>query len=107
MIGTTSSTGSAGWPGRSFGSAVVRAHNVDVDWFRLRRRTAWRFIAAIERGSITQPLRHEATRSLLNFIGCALGAARTPPIEMAMRVLTPLSGAERVTVLGRAERLDP
>src|SRR4029077_8693951 len=33
-------------------------------------------------------------------------AARTPPIEMAMRVLTSLSGAERVTVLGRMERLD-
>ena len=52
-------------------------------------------------------MRHEGKRSLLNFIGCALGVAQTPPIEMAMRVLMPLSGAERVTVLGRAERLDP
>ena len=52
-------------------------------------------------------LRHEAKRSLLNFVGCALGVANTPPIEMAMRVLTPLSGADRVTVFGRTERLDP
>ena len=52
-------------------------------------------------------MRHEGKRSLLNFIGCALGVARTPPIEMALRVLLPLSGESRVTVLGRAERLDP
>jgi 2-methylcitrate dehydratase PrpD len=66
-----------------------------------------RFVAASRRDFIPLPLRHEARRSLLNFIGCALGVAHTPPIEMAMRVLTPLSGAERVTVIGRAERLDP
>jgi 2-methylcitrate dehydratase PrpD len=52
-------------------------------------------------------LRQEAKRSLLNFVGCALGVANTSPIEMAMRVLTPLSGADRVTVFGRTERLDP
>ena len=57
-------------------------------------------------GTLPQPLVHQGKRSLLNFIGCALGVAHSPPIEMALRVLTPLSGAERVTVLGRAERLD-
>jgi 2-methylcitrate dehydratase PrpD len=58
------------------------------------------------RDALPHPVRHEGKRSLLNFIGCALGVARMPPIEMAMRVLTSLSGAERVTVLGRTERLD-
>jgi 2-methylcitrate dehydratase PrpD len=65
-----------------------------------------RFVAASRWDDLPRPLIHEARRSLLNFIGCALGVARTPPIEMAMRVLLSLSGAERVTVLGRAERLD-
>ena len=32
-------------------------------------------------------LREEGRRSLLNFIGCALGVAHTPPVEMALRVL--------------------
>ncbi len=64
------------------------------------------FVAASRRDTLPQPVRHEGKRSLLNFIGCALGVARTPPIDMAMRVLIPLSGAERVTVLGRTERLD-
>src|SRR4029077_19801122 len=36
-----------------------------------------------------------------------LGVAATPPIEMALRVLAPLSGADRVTLIGRTERLDP
>jgi 2-methylcitrate dehydratase PrpD len=51
-------------------------------------------------------MRHEGRRSLLNFIGCALGVARTPPIEMALRVLLPFSGQHRVLLIGRSERLD-
>ena len=66
-----------------------------------------RFVAASRWDTVPQPLRHEGKRSLLNFIGCALGVARTPPVERAMRVLLPLSGAERVAVIGRTERLDP
>jgi 2-methylcitrate dehydratase PrpD len=64
------------------------------------------FIAASRWEDKPSALRQQARRSLLNFIGCALGVANTSPIEMAMRVLTPLSGSERVTVLGRPERLD-
>lgn len=64
------------------------------------------FTASSRWEDLPSPLRHEAKRSLLNFIGCALGVAQTPPIEMAMRVLVPLSGPERVTVLGRVERID-
>src|SRR6185437_5074616 len=65
-----------------------------------------RFIAGSRWDALPNKLRHEGKRALLNFVGCALGVARTPPIEMAIRVLAPLSGADRVTVLGRAERLD-
>jgi 2-methylcitrate dehydratase PrpD len=66
-----------------------------------------RFVAASGWDTIPRTAWHEGKRSLLNFIGCALGVARTPPVEMALRVLQPLSGAERVTVIGRTERLDP
>ncbi|HVC60544.1 MAG TPA: MmgE/PrpD family protein [Acetobacteraceae bacterium] len=64
------------------------------------------FVAASRWDALPHAVRHAARRSLLNFVGCAIGVAHTPPIDMAMRVLTSLSGAERVTVLGRAERLD-
>ena len=66
-----------------------------------------RFVAASRWEDVPEAVRHEGKRSLLNFIGCALGVADTPPIEMALRVLLPFSGPERVTLIGRAERLDP
>jgi 2-methylcitrate dehydratase PrpD len=65
------------------------------------------FAAASRWEALPGSVRHEARRSLVNFFGCALSAARTQPIDMAMRVLSDLSGAQRVTVLGRTERLDP
>ena len=64
------------------------------------------FVAASRWDVLPLSLRHEAKRSLLNFVGCALGVAHTLPIDMAMRVLESLSGADRVTVLGRAQQLD-
>lgn len=65
-----------------------------------------RFVASSRPDDLPETLRHEGRRSLLNFLGCALGVAQTPPIDMAMRVLLPLSGADRVTVFGRRETLD-
>src|SRR6476620_1007825 len=65
------------------------------------------FVQASSWHALPQAVRHEGKRSLLNFIGCAIGVAGAPPIETALRVLTRLSGAERVTVIGRTERLAP
>jgi 2-methylcitrate dehydratase PrpD len=65
------------------------------------------FVAESHWDDVPATVRGEARRSLLNFVGCALGVARTPPIEMALRVLLPLSGPRPVTLLGRAEKLDP
>lgn len=65
-----------------------------------------RFVTASRWEDMPPALLHEGKRSLLNFFACALGVAHTPPIEMALRVLAPLSGADRVTVFGRTERLD-
>ncbi len=66
-----------------------------------------RFVAASRWEELSHAVRHEGKRSLLNFIGCALGVAHESPIEMALRVLLPVSGENRVTVLGRTENLDP
>ena len=66
-----------------------------------------RFVAESRWEALPEALRHEAKRSLLNFLGCAIGSAHTEPVAIATRVLVPLSGAERVTVFGRSERLDP
>ena len=64
------------------------------------------FVSGSRWSDISEILHHESRRSLLNSIGCALGVARSQPVAMALRTLLPLSGADRVTVMGRPERLD-
>ena len=64
------------------------------------------FIATSQWDDLPQPVRVEGKRSLLNFIGCAIGSARSQPVEAAIGVLMRFSGAERVTLLGRIERRD-
>ncbi|PWC28722.1 MmgE/PrpD family protein [Teichococcus aestuarii] len=65
-----------------------------------------RFIAASRWEEIPASLRHEGRRALLNFFGGALGVARDPAVETALRVMAPFSGGGHATVIGRAERLD-
>jgi 2-methylcitrate dehydratase PrpD len=65
-----------------------------------------RFVAGSAWADIGAGLRHEAKRSLLNFFGGALGVAADPAVVTAVRVLAPFSGPDRVTVIGRPERLD-
>ena len=48
----------------------------------------------------------EAHRTLLNWVGCAIGAARHPTIEAALAAVQELSPAAQATILGRAERVD-
>jgi 2-methylcitrate dehydratase PrpD len=56
---------------------------------------------------IPQDVRHEASRSLVNYLGCALGGAPDTALDIAIRALSPYSGPPTASVLGRAERLDP
>jgi 2-methylcitrate dehydratase PrpD len=68
--------------------------------------TLGRFVFESDWSTITPALRREGQRSLLNSVGCALGVARSPAVEMAVRALLPLSGRDGTTVIGRPERLD-
>jgi 2-methylcitrate dehydratase PrpD len=64
------------------------------------------FVAGSRWDAIPPALRHEAKRSLLNFLGCALGVSSDPAVAAAARVMARFSGGGRATVLGRPERLD-
>ena len=50
---------------------------------------------------------HEARRSIVNYMGCAVGGSRHAAVDLAMRALGPFSGKATACVLGRTERLDP
>lgn len=45
-------------------------------------------------------------RTLLNWLGCAVGASGHPAVDAAVAAMTELEPAARATVFGRAERLD-
>jgi 2-methylcitrate dehydratase PrpD len=52
-------------------------------------------------------VRHEAARSLVNYLGCALGGSNDLAVTTAIRALGPYSGSRDAVVLGRTDRLDP
>jgi len=56
---------------------------------------------------IPDNVRHEARRSLVNFMGCAVGGAGDEAVSAAIRAFRPFSGVPSANVLGRSERLDP
>lgn len=65
------------------------------------------YVSAIAPGGLPTEVLHEAKRSLLNFVGGAIGVAYAPIVETAVRVLEPFSGSHAATLIGRHERLDP
>ncbi len=65
-----------------------------------------RFTVESRPESIPGPVRKEALRSLLNWVGCALGGSRHATLNSALAALSEFSGPRLATVLGRAERLD-
>lgn len=65
-----------------------------------------RFVVDSRYADIPPEIRHEAARSLLNWLGCALGGCRHETIDRALAALKPFSGPAQATLLGRGERLD-
>jgi 2-methylcitrate dehydratase PrpD len=56
--------------------------------------------------AIPRDVRSEATRALVNYLGCALGGSIEPALDVAIATLAPFSGEPKACVLGRAERFD-
>jgi len=69
-------------------------------------RTLAKFIIGHRYGDIPEKVRHEAARSFLNWVGCAVGASRHETVERALAALSEFSGPREATVLGRGEKLD-
>jgi 2-methylcitrate dehydratase PrpD len=69
-------------------------------------RTLARYLVGSRWEDIPGRVRHEACRSLLNWLGCAIGAARHETVERALAAVSVFSGPPQAAVLGRGERLD-
>ena len=64
------------------------------------------FVVDSRYADIPAKIRHEATRSVLNWLGCAVGGSHHPTIDIALSALAPFSGPAQASLLGRSERLD-
>jgi 2-methylcitrate dehydratase PrpD len=69
-------------------------------------RTLARFLVNHRHADVPEKVRHEAARSLLNWVGCAVGGSRHETVERALSALSEFSGPREATVLGRGDRLD-
>jgi 2-methylcitrate dehydratase PrpD len=69
-------------------------------------RTLARYVLQSRYADIPEPVRHEAARSFLNWMGCAVGASGHETVGRALAALSPFSGVAQATVLGRGDRVD-
>jgi 2-methylcitrate dehydratase PrpD len=64
------------------------------------------FVVASRPDDVPAAVYGEATRTLLNWTGCAVGGSLHPAIDKALAALRLFAGEGRATILGRGERLD-
>lgn len=57
-------------------------------------------------GDLPPTVRKEGVRTLLNWVGVAVGGSRHETVERALRALEPFAGPAQASLLGRSERLD-
>ena len=69
-------------------------------------RTLARYVLSGRYDDLPDSVRKEARRTLLNWMGCAIGGSRHETVDIAIAALAPFSGPPQATVLGRRERLD-
>jgi len=69
-------------------------------------RTLARYLVNSRWADIPPRVRHEASRALLNWLGCAVGSCRHETVERALAAVRPFCGPPQAAVLGRGERVD-
>jgi 2-methylcitrate dehydratase PrpD len=65
-----------------------------------------KFIVSARFEDFPEAVRHEATRTLLNWVGCAVGGSRQETVTNTIAALAPFIGPRQATVFGRPERMD-
>ena len=69
-------------------------------------RTLARFLVTHKAADLPEAVRHEGARSLLNWVGCAVGASRHETAKRVLAALHDFSGPRDASILGRRERVD-
>jgi 2-methylcitrate dehydratase PrpD len=69
-------------------------------------RVLARYITQARFEDLPANVRREGHRTLLNYVGVAVGGSRHETVDRALKALAPFSGMAKANVLGRSERLD-
>jgi 2-methylcitrate dehydratase PrpD len=65
-----------------------------------------RYIVSASYENLPAKVRKEGVRTLLNWVGVAVGGSRHETVNIAVAALEPFSGPAQATILGRRERFD-
>ncbi len=82
-------------------TAVAADHNAPPITVELAR-----FVAEHPSKGWSDVVDHEAHRTFLNWLGCAIGAAQHEAVESALAAVNMLAPAQQATIAGRSERVD-
>lgn len=96
---------SAGGPAASSPPNAPPTSAADADPPHVTETLA-RYVVGARYEDLPADVRREARRTLLNYVGVAVGGSRTDTIEIATAALAPFSGPPQASVLGRRERFD-
>ncbi len=69
-------------------------------------RTLARYVVNARHSDVPAAASREAVRSVVNWLGCAVGSCRHEAVTCALQALGPLSGPREASVLGREEKVD-
>jgi 2-methylcitrate dehydratase PrpD len=69
-------------------------------------KTLARYIISASYEKLPEKVRQEGVRTLLNWVGVAVGGSRHETVNIAVGALAPFSGPAQATILGRRERFD-
>ncbi len=64
------------------------------------------YVATAPSEQVPSSIRTETTRTLLNWVGCAVGGSQQGAPNQAVAALKPFSGPAQASLFGRKERLD-
>src|SRR6202453_1805684 len=69
-------------------------------------KTLARYIVSASYENLPENVRKEGVRTLLNWVGVAVGGSQHQTVNIAVDALAPFSGPAQATILGRRERFD-
>src|SRR5215470_16561905 len=69
-------------------------------------RTLAHYVVNARISDVPPAVKREAVRSVVNWLGCAIGACHHEAVDCALEALGPFSGTREASVLGREEKVD-